>query len=132
MSSNDVAIVGIGMHPFGRTPDLSGRAQGAHAARAALRDAGVEWKDMQFAFGGSYSAGDADSLVNELGLTGLPFINVSNGCGTGGSALTSARGMIGRANTTWGSSSASTSIRPGRSTKTRRLWVWVTGTARQA
>jgi acetyl-CoA C-acetyltransferase len=89
-----VAIVGIGIHPFGRTPGVSGRAQGAHAARAALSDAGVSWQDMQFAFGGSHSAGSADSLVSDLGLTGVPFINVYNGCGTGGSALIAARSAI--------------------------------------
>lgn len=92
--SSDVAIVGIGMHPFGRTEGVSGRAQGAHAARQALADAGVEWSDIQFAYGGSHSAGDADSLVADLGLTGAPFINVHNGCGTGGSALISARSAL--------------------------------------
>ncbi len=92
--SNDVAIVGIGIHPFGRTEGVSGRAQGAHAARQALADAGVRWSDIQFAYGGSHSAGDADSLVSELGLTGAPFINVHNGCGTGGSALISARNAL--------------------------------------
>mgnify|MGYP003333781029 CR=1 FL=1 len=30
----DVAIVGLGMHPFGRTPSMSGLEQGAAAARA--------------------------------------------------------------------------------------------------
>lgn len=34
-----VAIVGIGIHRFGRTEGVSGRAQGALAARAALADA---------------------------------------------------------------------------------------------
>ncbi|WP_067650519.1 thiolase family protein [Nocardia harenae] len=90
----EVAIVGIGMHPFGRTEGVSGRAQAVHAARRALRDAGVRFDDMQFAFGGSYSAGDADTLVSELGLTGLPFINVYNGCATGGSALIGADSAI--------------------------------------
>jgi len=90
----DVAIVGIGIHPFGRTPARSGLQQGAWAARAALRDAGVAWRDMQFAFGGSASAGSADALVNELGLTGIPFINVANGCATGGSSLISAYNAI--------------------------------------
>lgn len=94
MSKDDVAIVGIGMHKFGRTEGVSGRAQGAYAARAALADAGIAWRDVQFAYGGSYSSGNADTLVSDLGLTGLPFINVSNGCGTGGSALTSARSAI--------------------------------------
>ncbi|MDJ0877268.1 MAG: thiolase family protein [Halieaceae bacterium] len=90
----DVAIVGIGIHPFGRTPERSGMQQGAYAARAALKDAGVDFKDMEFAYGGSHSAGSADSLVNELGLTGLPFTNVANGCATGGSSLMSAYNAI--------------------------------------
>lgn len=90
----DVAIVGIGIHPFGRTPSRSGLQQGAFAARAALKDAGVSWQDMQFAFGGSASSGNADALSNELGLTGIPFINVANGCATGGSSLMSAYNAI--------------------------------------
>ncbi|MEU2005114.1 thiolase family protein [Rhodococcus sp. NPDC019627] len=89
-----VAIVGVGIHRFGRTEGVSGRAQAVYAARQALEDAGVEWSDIQFAYGGSDSAGNADTLVSELGLTGLPFINVSNGCATGGSALTSAVNTI--------------------------------------
>jgi acetyl-CoA acetyltransferase len=85
-----VAIVGIGIHRFGRTPEMSGLQQGAHAARCALADAGVQWKDMQFAYGGSYSAGNADALGNELGLTGIPFTNILNACATGGSSLIAA------------------------------------------
>ena len=83
----DVFIVGIGIHPFGRTEGRTGLQQGAYAARQALTDAGVQWSDIQFGFGGSDAAGAADAIVNELGLTGLPFINVKNGCATGGSAL---------------------------------------------
>ncbi|MFL6599878.1 MAG: thiolase family protein [Steroidobacteraceae bacterium] len=84
---SDVFIIGIGIHPFGRTPQRSAMEQGVVAARAALADAGLSWKDVQYAFGGSSSAGHADTMVNRLGLTGLPFINVANGCATGGSAL---------------------------------------------
>ena len=91
--SDDVAIVGIGMHPFGRHP-ATGLEQGAHAARAALGDAGTDWSHVQYAFGGSHDAGAADTLVSHLGLTGLPFINVANGCATGGSALISAYNAI--------------------------------------
>lgn len=83
----DVFIVGIGVHPFGRTEGRSGLQQGAFAIRQALDDAGLDWGDMQFGFGGSDSAGNADTVVNEMGLTGLPIINVRNGCATGGSAL---------------------------------------------
>jgi acetyl-CoA C-acetyltransferase len=84
------AIVGLGMHKFGRTPGRSGMQQGAHAARLALKDAGVEWRDMQFGYGGSYSSGNADALGNELGLTSIPFTNILNACATGGSSLLSA------------------------------------------
>ena len=91
-TADDVAIVGIGIHPFGRHEGVSGRQQAVHATRAALADAGIGWEDAQFAFGGSRDGGDADTLVTELGLTGLPFINVWNGCATGGSALTMADG----------------------------------------
>jgi len=85
--SSAVSIIGIGIHPFGRTPQRSGMEQGVVAARAALADAGLSWQDVQYAFGGSSSAGNADTMVSRLGLTGLPFINVANGCATGGSAL---------------------------------------------
>jgi acetyl-CoA C-acetyltransferase len=85
--SDDVAIVGVGIHPFGRTEGVSGRQQGAVAARAALRDGGIDWADVQVAFGGSYAAGNADALVADLGLTGIEFVNVLNGCATGGSSL---------------------------------------------
>ncbi len=91
---SDVCIVGIGIHPFGRTDGRSGRDQGVYAVRKALSDAGIEWPDVEFAFGGSSASGNADLIVNELGLTGVPIINVSNGCATGGSALASAYSAI--------------------------------------
>ncbi|WP_157218468.1 thiolase family protein [Flavisphingomonas formosensis] len=90
----DVFIVGVGIHPFGRTDARTGLQQGAYAVRQALADAGVTWGDMQFAYGGSDAAGNADTMVGDLGLTGLPFVNVSNGCATGGSALFGAHNAI--------------------------------------
>lgn len=89
-----VAIVGVGLHPFGRTPDKTGQQQGAYALRQALKDAGCDWGAVQVAFGGSTDAGNADALSNQLGLTGIPFINVANGCATGGSALMAATHSI--------------------------------------
>ena len=93
MSDTDVAIVGVGMHPFGRHA-ATGLEQGAFAARAALADAGIAWSDVEFAFGGSAASGGADTMVSQLGLTGVPFVNVANGCATGGSALISAYNTI--------------------------------------
>jgi acetyl-CoA acetyltransferase len=86
---SQVYLLGAGIHPFGRHA-ISGLDQGVFAARAALADAGLEWRDIQCAFGGSYAAGDADAALPRLGLTGIQFINVANGCATGGSALLSA------------------------------------------
>jgi acetyl-CoA acetyltransferase len=85
--STDVAIIGVGLHPFGRFPGVSGIDMGAIAIRRALADAGVEWKQIQFAFGGSYEVDNPDAVVALLGLTGIPFTDVYNGCATAASAL---------------------------------------------
>ena len=91
---SEVVIVGIGMHEFGRHEGISGMEQGVVAVRRALADSGLAWQDMQFAFGGSKSAGAADLMVSKLGLTGLQVSNGMNGCATGGSALFSAWNSI--------------------------------------
>jgi len=91
---SDVCIVGVGIHRFGRTDGLSGLDQGVFAVRQALADAGVEWRDLQFAYGAAEEAGNPDTMVEQLGLTGLQFINVRNGCAAGGSALFSAQMAI--------------------------------------
>ncbi len=59
-----------------------------------MKDAGVEWRDVQFAFGGSYEVDNPDSIVNQLGMTGIPFFNMYNGCATAASVLTQATNTI--------------------------------------
>ena len=83
----DVAIVGTGLHPFGRFGERTGIDMGAMAIRSALADANVEWKDIQFGFAGSYEVDNPDAVVALLGLTGIPFANVYNGCATAASVL---------------------------------------------
>src|SRR5688500_403226 len=83
----DVAIIGVGLHPFGRFGDKSAIEMGADAIRLALADAGAEWKDVQFAIGGSYEVDNPDAVVSLLGATGIPFMDVYNGCATAGTAL---------------------------------------------
>lgn len=90
----DVLIVGAGVSRFGRTERTTGRQHAVHAVRAALADAGIPWTRVGAAFGGSDAAGLADTLVAQLGLTGVPFVNVRNGCATGGSALVCAADAI--------------------------------------
>ena len=85
----DVHIIGAGIHAFGRHDEMTGLDQGVFALREALDDAGLQWSDIQFGFGGSSAAGNADAVLPRMGLTGIQFINVANGCATGGSALLS-------------------------------------------
>lgn len=91
---SDVCIVGIGIHRFGRTDGMSGVDQGVYATYAALADAGIKWQDIQFAYGSSDAAGNPDTMVEQLGLTGVQFINIRNGCAAGGSALFSGQMAI--------------------------------------
>jgi acetyl-CoA acetyltransferase len=90
----DVAIIGTGRHAFGRFPGTAALDMGAFAARAALADAGLAWRDVQFAVGGSYEVDNPDAVVAQLGLTGITFTDVYNGCATAGSALSLAAQTI--------------------------------------
>ncbi|HEV7421607.1 MAG TPA: thiolase family protein [Mycobacterium sp.] len=84
--TNDVAIIGVGIHPFGRF-DKSAVEMGAEAIQSALVDAGIEWGDVQFGFGGSYEVSNPDSVTRLVGLTGITFTNVFNACATSASAI---------------------------------------------
>jgi acetyl-CoA C-acetyltransferase len=92
--SVDVAVIGVGLHPFGRFGDTTAIDMGAVAIRRALADAGIEWRQIQFAFGGSYEVDNPDAVVAFMGLTGIPFTDVYNGCATAASALSLAAQTI--------------------------------------
>ena len=83
----DVAIIGVGLHPFGRFGDKSAIDMAAEAVRSACADGGVQWRDVQVAFGGSYTVDNPDAVIGQLGLTGIPFMDVYNGCATAATAL---------------------------------------------
>jgi acetyl-CoA C-acetyltransferase len=90
----DVAIIGVGIHPFGRFGDKLALEMGADAIVAALEDANVEWKDVQIAYGGSWEVGNPDAVTGLVGLTGIPFTDVFNACATGAAILTQAANAI--------------------------------------
>src|SRR3954453_20100848 len=94
MSPAEVAIVGVGLHPFGRHGDKLCIEMGAEATRAALADAGTEWSRVQSAFVGSYEVSNPDAIVGWLGLTGIPVRGVFNGCATGGTSLQMAGPLV--------------------------------------
>ena len=86
----EVAVVGVGLHPFGRFPEQDLASLARHAVKEALADSNVRWKDIPVAyFGHVYYHGMSvgETALAELGLTGIPIINVENACSSGSTAL---------------------------------------------
>jgi len=95
--SNKVHVIGVGMVKFAK-PGASDdyHVMAANAARTALKDAGVEYGDIDQVFAG-YVYGDStcgQRAVYELGLTGVPVVNVNNNCSTGSTALFAGRQAV--------------------------------------
>ena len=97
--STDVAVLGVGMHPWGKW----GRnfvEYGVHAARAALADSGVDWPDVDLVVGGEtvrngyagYVAGA--TFAQALGWNGAKVATSYAACATGAQALDTARARI--------------------------------------
>ncbi len=91
---DEVYVVGVGMTRFGRHDDAADLDLAATAVRQALADASVAWSDVDVAVGGTNGETKPDNLTSTLGLTGLPFVTVRNGCATGGVALLTAANAL--------------------------------------
>lgn len=92
-----VNVIGVGMVKF-QKPGASEEyhEMASKAARTALADAGVKYEQIEQAYVG-YVFGDSTSgqrAIYEVGLTGIPVINVNNNCSTGSTALYLARQAI--------------------------------------
>lgn len=95
--ANRVCIAGVGMIAFAKPgASESYHLMAAQAGRQALADAGIGYDALQQAYVG-YVYGDSTSgqkAVYELGMTGIPVINVNNNCSTGSTALFLARQAV--------------------------------------
>lgn len=97
MMKRKVNVIGVGMTKFakpGSSPEYYEMAR--DAGLNALKDAGINYNEIEQAFVG-YVYGDStcgQRAVYELGLTGIPVVNVNNNCSTGSSALFLARQAI--------------------------------------
>ena len=85
-----VNVIGVGMTKF-QKPGASDEynVMAAGAIRAALEDSKVDYKEIEQAYAG-YVYGDStcgQRAVYEVGLTGIPVVNVNNNCSTGSTAL---------------------------------------------
>ncbi len=97
----EVAIIGTGVHPFGRFDHLSLVQMCRKAVEEALGDAGVGWREIEAVvaggsrFSGGYGWGlNGNEIVAEMGLTGVPVYNLVAACATGGSALNVAYHLV--------------------------------------
>ena len=92
-----VLVAGVGMIPFAKPgASLSYTQMGAEAVRRALEDAGIAYDAVQEAYAG-YVYGDStcgQTALYEVGMTGIPVVNVNNNCSTGSTALFLARKAI--------------------------------------
>jgi len=87
---SDAYIVGVDMIKFGRFPDRTVPNIGAESALLALDDCGLTIHDMQALYSGNLGQASAmvgQRILQEIGQTGIPVVNVSNACATGATAF---------------------------------------------
>ncbi|HNI34606.1 MAG TPA: lipid-transfer protein [Microthrixaceae bacterium] len=99
MTVQDVSIIGVGMHPWGKW----GRnfvEYGVAAIRDAITDAGIDYRDIQFVAGADtmrngypgYVAGA--TFAQAMGWTGIPVTSAYGACASGVMAIEAARQRI--------------------------------------
>ena len=97
--SKEVAILGVGMHPWGKW----GRnfvEYGIPACQAALKDAGIEWTDVQFVSGAETVRNGYPGFVSgatfaqALGWSGARVASSYAACASGATGMNAARAQI--------------------------------------
>ncbi len=96
----DVYIIGTGEHPWGKFDDKVFTQIGEVAVQQAIKDAGVEWKDIGaimsgiLIYGGNAGHLSGQYIESVFGETGVPVVNVYNACATGSAAIRMAYNSI--------------------------------------
>jgi acetyl-CoA acetyltransferase len=91
----DAYVVGVGMTRFGKHLERSAKSLAGEATRAALSDAGLGADALQAAFVGNAVQGimtgqecvRGQIVLRELGIGGIPVVNVENACASASTAL---------------------------------------------
>ena len=97
--TRDVAVLGVGMHPWGKWGQ-SFIGYGVKAAQDALEDAGLEWRDIQLVAGGDTIRNGYPGFVagatfaQALGWSGAKVSSSYGACATGAQAIGVARAHI--------------------------------------
>jgi len=98
-SDREIAILGVGMHPWGKWGN-DFTEYGLVAARAALNDAGLAWQDIEYVAGADtirngypgFIAGA--TFAQKLGWTGVRVSSSYAACASGAQAIQNARAQI--------------------------------------
>jgi acetyl-CoA acyltransferase len=86
----DVYVAGVAMIRFGRYPERDVPDLGAEAVLLALEDAGLTMRDVELMAAGCLFQANAmvgQRILQEVGQTGIPVVNVANACATGSTAF---------------------------------------------
>jgi acetyl-CoA acyltransferase len=91
----EVAIVGVGVHRFGKHPERSLKDLGREAVWAAIDDAEIDPRRIGCAYVGNSLGGllsgqegiRGQVILHDAGLDEIPVINVENACASGTTAL---------------------------------------------
>ncbi len=106
MTMREVAVLGVGLHRFGKTgDDVVGKKSVTQLCRQAvdraLADAGISWKQVEAVSAASsrFSGGkgwglNGNDIVEDMGSTGIPVYNLSAGCAAGGNAFNVGYGLV--------------------------------------
>lgn len=88
-SLRPVAVIGVGLHPYQRASQTPYTELGATAARQAVVDAGIEWRDVESAYTGTATTSIALSrlMYRHLGASGISMVQVENASASGSSAF---------------------------------------------
>ncbi|MEP6609797.1 MAG: thiolase family protein [Burkholderiaceae bacterium] len=95
MSTQPIYVLGVGMTPFGRLPDLDIKQLTRSAVNAALEDAGLAPADIQAAYFSNATQGHMEGqhmvrgeiALRSMGIGEIPVVNVENACASGSTAL---------------------------------------------
>ena len=95
--SHKVIVAGVGMTPFVKPGSSEPyTVMGAAAISDALQDAGIDYEQVRQAYAG-YVYGDStcgQRVLYQVGMTGIPVVNVNNNCSTGSTAIFLARQAV--------------------------------------
>ncbi|MBI4286058.1 MAG: transporter [Chloroflexi bacterium] len=95
-----VAVVGIGLHPWGKFDDKTITDMAVEATNRALKDASLEWSDIQEVVAGEWIWGAGTglnlgaALTTVMGQTGIPTMNVFNMCATATNVFRAAYNVV--------------------------------------